>query len=82
MTANELRVFLGWCSVINIVLMTVSFLIMVKARPWAYKMHSKWFAITEEQFTMAIYCFFGVYKVLVFVFNIVPWIVLSIPLWL
>ena len=78
MTISEIREVLGWCSLINVVLMTISFLLLSSARGWVYKMHSKWFPITEPQFNMAIYCFFGLYEVLVFVFNIVPWVALCI----
>ncbi|MEN8127985.1 MAG: DUF6868 family protein [Planctomycetota bacterium] len=78
MTIFEIREMLGWCSLINIVLMTISWLILVKARAWAYSIHSRMFPITETQFNVAIYSFFGLYKVLVFVFNIVPWIALCI----
>ena len=77
MTILEIREMLGWCSLINVVLMMVSWFIMLSARAWAYGIHSKWFPITETQFNMAIYCFFGLYKVLIIVFNIVPWIVTS-----
>ena len=78
MTILEIRAVLGWCSVVNVGLMMVLFLLLSMARPWVYKMHSKWFPITESQFNMALYSFFGLYKALVFVFNIVPWIALSI----
>jgi hypothetical protein len=78
MTIFQVREFLMWCSIINVALMTISWLIMLNARAWAYSIHSKWFPITENQFNIAIYSFFGVYKVLVFVFNIVPWIAICI----
>ena len=78
MTIFQIREMLGWCSLINVVLMTVSWFIMIKARAWAFSIHSKWFPITEPQFNMAIYCFFGLYKMLWIVFNAIPWIALCI----
>jgi hypothetical protein len=69
---------LMWCTMINVVLLIVSFLILSMARQWVYKMHSVWFPITESQFNVAIYCFMGFYKILIIVLNIVPWIALSI----
>ncbi|MHC4291534.1 MAG: DUF6868 family protein [Planctomycetota bacterium] len=77
-TILEIREMLGWCSLINVVLMLVSWVIMLKVRAWAYSIHSKWFPITEQQFNVVVYSFFGLYKVLVIVFNIIPWIALSI----
>ncbi len=78
MTIYEIRQVLGWCSLINVGLMTVSFLLLSMARGWVYKTHSKWFPITESQFNAIAYSFMGLYKILVFVFNIVPWIAMCI----
>lgn len=78
MTILEIREMLGWCTLINLVLLTIFWLILIKTRAWAYSIHSKWFPITEPQFNIAIYSFFGVYKLFIYVFNIVPWIALTI----
>jgi hypothetical protein len=67
-----------WCSIINTGLLLVMFGIMIGAQEWAYKMHSRWFDISRKDFELALYWFLGIYKVLVFVFCIVPWIALSI----
>jgi len=78
MTIYEIREVLGWCSLINVALMVVMFLILWQGRSWVYKMHSRMFPITESQFNVAIYSFLGVYKLLVYMFNIIPWIALCI----
>lgn len=78
MTIYQIREFLGWCSVINVGLMLLSFLMMALMREVMYKFHSKLFSITESQFNAILYSFLGVYKVLVFVFNIVPYIAVSV----
>ena len=78
MTIYEIREVLGWCSLINVALMVVMFLILWLGRSWVYKMHSRMFPITESQFNMAIYSFLGAYKLLVYMFNIIPWIALCI----
>lgn len=77
MTIFQIREMLGWCSLINVALMMISFVIICGAREWVYKVHSKWMPITEEQFNGLIYGIFGIYKILIIVFNIVPWLVLS-----
>ena len=74
----EIREMLMWCSMINVVLLIFSFLILSMARQWVYKMHSVWFPITESQFNVIIYSFVGFYKILIIVFNIVPFLALSI----
>jgi len=78
MTIFQIRDILLWCSVINIALMFITFLILSTGRSWAYRIHSKLFPITEAQFNAIAYSFLGVYKLLVFVFNIVPYIAVCI----
>ena len=48
MTIYQIRDFLMWCSVINIALMIVMFLLLSLGRGWVYKVHSKFFPITES----------------------------------
>jgi hypothetical protein len=67
-----------WCTIINFGLLIVSAIIIVTAREWAYKMHSRWFDLSKKEFDVILYCFLGLYKILIFVFCIVPWIALSI----
>jgi hypothetical protein len=78
MTISEIREMLGWCSLINFILLWLSFILLVPMRGWVYKIHSKLFPITESQFNIAVYAFMNAYKLLIFVFNIVPWIALCI----
>lgn len=78
MTIYQIRDILMWCSVINVALMIVMFLILWLGRSWVYKMHSKMFPITESQFNAIAYSFLGVYKLVIYVFNIIPWIAVCI----
>jgi len=73
-----LQAFFMWCSIINIGLLLVTFAIITLAKEWAYKIHSRWFNISKENFDLVLYCFIGFYKLLVWVFCIIPWIALSI----
>lgn len=75
---EQVREMLGWCSLINIVLLVLMFVLVTAMRSTIYKIHSKLFPITESQFNIAIYSFFGFYKVVVYVFNIIPWVALWI----
>jgi len=80
MTIEVVRDILLWCSVINMGLLIFSFLMLSMARRWVYKLHSKWFPMTEPQFNMIIYSIMGAYKILVFVFNVVPFIAVCIAM--
>ena len=77
MTIFEIREMLGWCTLINIGLMIFSFIVIVAMRSFVYKMHSKWFPMSEATFNAIVYSYLGVYKILIIVFNLVPWLALS-----
>jgi hypothetical protein len=68
------KTFFMWCTIINGALLVLSFLTCAFAGDWVYGMHSKWFSISREAFNVAIYSFIGLFKILVLVFNLVPYI--------
>lgn len=70
--------FLMWCSILNIGLLTISFLLLGLAGDLVYKMHGKWFPMPRETFNTVLYSFLGMYKIVIIVFNVVPWLVLTI----
>ena len=78
MNIQTLAEFFKWCSVINIGLLFFAFLMIVGLKEFVYKLHSKWFPLPRETFNALIYAIFGFYKIIVFVFNIVPYIALTI----
>lgn len=78
MDIETVRAFLGWCAVVNGGLLIVSFLVCALAGDWVYRMHGKWFPMPRETFNTAIYCFIGGMKILVLMFNIVPYLALVI----
>jgi hypothetical protein len=67
-----------WCSIINIGLLMLTFVMCIFAADWIYQIHSKWFPISRVAFNTILYSFLGAYKMLVLIFNIIPWIALSI----
>jgi len=73
-----LREFFLWCSVINLGLLILGFVATAFAGDWVYGIHSRWFPMPRETFNTAIYAVLGIYKALVLIFNVVPWIVLSL----
>ena len=78
MDIQTLTTFFMWCTILNVVLLVLSSLFCVCAGDWAYRMHSKWFSIPREAFNVAIYSFIGLYKILIFVFSLIPYVALSI----
>ncbi|PKN00548.1 MAG: hypothetical protein CVU78_00675 [Elusimicrobia bacterium HGW-Elusimicrobia-2] len=78
MDIQMLTRFFMWCSILNMGLLMFSFLLLVCAGDFVYKMHGKWFAMPRETFNVALYSFLGMYKILIFVFNLMPWAALAI----
>jgi len=48
------------------------------AQDWVYSIHSKWFHIPREAFNIALYSFLGLFKIMFFIFNLVPYLALLI----
>lgn len=78
MAVDMLREGLGWCAIINMGIILYWFLMFVLAHDFVYRMHSRWFKMSVEQFDMMQYAGIGLYKILVIVFNILPYIALVI----
>tara|TARA_B100001964_G_C14111379_1_gene543989 strand:+ start:97 stop:351 length:255 start_codon:yes stop_codon:yes gene_type:complete len=77
-TIENLRTLLGWCSVINMGMLAVWSLAFVFARGFVFRMHTRWFNISEERFDEIHYTMMGYYKLAVFLFNLVPYLVLRL----
>jgi len=78
MTIETIRDVLGWCSVINIGLLLWWFVALTLLHDWVYKYHSKWFKIPVEKFDSIHYSGMALYKMGIFLFNIVPYLALRI----
>lgn len=77
MNIEMLTGFFMWCSIINVGLLLLSFLMMACAGDFVYRLHSQWYPMPRETFNVALYALTGGYKIVVLVFNIVPWIALT-----
>ena len=75
-TIENLRILLGWCSVINTVILLVWFLAFVFARDLIFQMHARWFKLSQERFDEVQYTMMGYYKIAWFLFNLLPYLVL------
>lgn len=56
----------------------LSIVLLTCLKDFVYKVHSKMLPMSHETFNAIIYSFFGVYKIVFIVFNLVPYIVLQI----
>ena len=78
MTLELTREFLGWCTIINIGLLLYWSLMMLFARGFVYRLHTRFLPVDEERFNGIHYAGMAFFKLIIFVFNFVPWIVLHI----
>ena len=78
MSIETLTDFFFWCSAINIGLLSWWGLIIIFARDKVYQYHRKWFKLSENQFDNIHYIGIAVFKISIFMFNIVPYLALKI----
>ena len=78
MSMSEIRDVLMWSTIINYCVLLWWFFFISIAHDWTYRMHSRFFKLTEQQFDVTHYAGIGLFKLLVFVFNVVPWVAILI----
>lgn len=78
MTIEVIRHFLLWCTVIDYAVLVLWFLAFVFAHDWMLRLHGRWFHLSREQFDALHYGGMSVFKIGIMLFNLVPWVVLSI----
>ena len=74
MNLDQLTAFFKWMTMINIGLLLLSSVLMVILKNVVCKMHGQLFGIREESVALVAYGYLGLYRVLVLVFNIVPFV--------
>jgi hypothetical protein len=80
MSVELVRDVLGWSTVINFGLLILWFLFFILAHDWFYKFHARWFKLSVETFDAIHYASMAFFKLCIFVFNLVPYLVLRIVL--
>ncbi len=71
---------LAWMTILNVVLFLFSALIYLLLKKPLAKMASKMYGITEEQFKELYMRALAFYKILILMFNVIPWIALFITM--
>lgn len=70
--------FLGWCTAINFSMMLFSTLLTTgRLGEWTRTVHSNLFGINTDRLSLAYFRFLANYKLLVIVFNLVPYLALT-----
>ena len=77
-TIETVTEFFGWCSVINVGLLTLSSILVIVIRGAALRIHGKMFDLDEKSLSQAYLQYLSQYKVAMLIFSIVPYIALKI----
>ena len=74
MTLEQITDLFKWMTIINIGILVLSSVLIMVLRNVMCKMHGKMFGIKEDSVAVVAYGYLGMFKVLVIVFNLVPYI--------
>lgn len=78
MHPDTLAQFFLWCSVINTGMLLFMVLILAAAPGWVYSTQKAFFPMEQDKFKLVFYCMIGFFKVMVIIFNWVPYFALKI----
>jgi len=78
MNTDFAREFLLWCLAINYGVLLLWFVVFRFGHGWMFALHGRWFHLTEERFEGIHYQGMAIYKIGIFLFNLVPYIALSL----
>ena len=78
MTIELVRDFLGWCTIINLGILIWWFLFFILAHDFMYRFQTRWFKISVERFDEIHYSSMALFKLGIFIFNLVPYLAFRI----
>jgi len=78
MDLSSVRDLLLRCLVINYVILLWWFGVFVFAHGWLFRIHTRWFRMSEERFDAVHYAGMAGYKIGILLFNLSPWLALLI----
>ena len=78
MNIEELIIFLGWLSVINIGVLLFSTMMVVLFRDFVANIHAKMFSISKDELPFAYFQYLAQYKTLTLIFNLAPYVALKV----
>ena len=77
MTIDELTTFLGWCTVFNTAVLAFAGVAIMVAGDTMRGLHARLFGVGEEDLARIYFDYLAKYKILILVFNAVPWVALK-----
>jgi len=77
MTIEQFTAFLGWCTLINVVLLALAAVGILTLKGTIAGIHSRMFGVDEAKLPDFYFAYLGNYKIAVLVLNLVPYIALK-----
>ncbi len=74
MTIDQLTELFKWMAIINVLLLLLSSVLVMTLKNVIGELHSKLFNIKKENVSLMAYGYLGMFKVLIIVFILVPYI--------
>lgn len=74
MDIMQITDFFKWMLIINIVIFLVSSILLLLFKDLVKRIHAKLFGIETKDVLVLTYAYLGLYKVMIIVFNFVPYI--------
>jgi len=72
------RSMLLWCTLINYGVLVLWALLMLPPHGWLHRLCTRWYRVSPEQFDTVNFAGIVFYKILIIIFNLVPFIALLI----
>ena len=80
MDINEITIFLGCCTVLNVAVLTVAVLFLTLFKKFIINLHSKLLGVNAAELPGLYFKYLANYKVAILVFNLIPYASLKIML--
>jgi hypothetical protein len=74
MTLDQITELFKWMTIINIGIFVISAVLSMVLRKIVCKIHGKLFGIEEDKVSIVVYGYFGVYRIAILVFNLIPYL--------
>ena len=76
MSLEQWTQFFQWATIVAMAIYLWTAVMVIFAKKFIYGFHKKWFDMSYEAYSIAIYAYLGLFKVMMIVFIVVPYLAL------
>ena len=81
MDTQTATAFFMWCTIINLVVFTLTTLLIIMTPDFIFRIQGRLFNVSRESFDKIVYAWLGLYKLIILTFNLVPFLALLLLKW-